>query len=442
MKIERHGPFCGFAQRPNSALRPCAGMAVLLTCVLAGGVHAGELAELLSTVVLHPTVRATGRQIEAAQMQVEAASGRYYGSAVVSAGYHTYEDNRVVGVFAPGRTLASLTSKQIGQIGLSYSLPVDVFGVIASSKERAKNDVQAAALLSRQQVLMKMHQAANAYVTLQSIAIQRDALGQARKRIESTYERVRAEFNLGKASGVDFKYAESEVARLKADQAVLDGASAQVQSDIQEATGITDFVPKQRDISVPTWLNPAQDTLTVQIAKTKQRSAFALADEARKSLRPSFNLDVSYSYNANMASDHRTVWALGGTINIPIGVSQYRQVDAQELAAAATAEQTDAAVRDSERQVTSLHSAYDTALADAQAMETEIAYREEVAHVQQSMQRLGSQTLENLFRHERDLLDARFRLIQSKARAAAAWSAAQIVIGIAADAYITQMDTK
>lgn len=375
-------------------------------------------------------------------MQVEAASGRYYGSAVATAGYHTYEDKRVVGVFAPGRTLASLTSDQMGQFGLSYSLPVDVFGVIASNKERAKNDVQAAELLGRQQVLMKMHQAANAYVTLQSLAKQREALNQSRKRIESTYERVRAEFALGKASGVDFKYAESEMARLLADQAVLDGATSQVQADIQEATGVAGFAPKSGEISVPAWAAPAQDSLAVQIAKTKQRSAVAQADEARKSLRPSFNLDANYSYNADMASDHRTVWALGGTISIPIGVSQYRQADAQELAAAAAAEQTEAAARDSERQVASLHAAYDTALADAQAMAKEVAYREDIAHVQQNMQQLGSQTLENLFRHERDLLDARFRLIQAKARAAAAWSAAQIVIGIAADAYITQMDAK
>jgi outer membrane protein TolC len=416
--------------------------AALLCAALACGARAGELGDLLVTVVQHPTIRATNRQVEAAQMQVEAATGRYYGSAMATAGYHTYEDKRIVGVFAPGRTLASLTSDQISQIGLSYSLPVDVFGVIASSKERAKNDVQAAQLLGRQQVLMKMNQAANAYVTLQSLAKQRDALNQSRKRIESTYERVQAEFKLGKASGVDFKYAESEVARLRADQAILDGATTQVQADIQEATEVAGFTPKSGEISVPAWLPPAQDSLAVQIAKTKQRSAVAQADEARKSLRPSFNLDANYTYNADMASDHRTVWALGGTISIPIGVSQYRQADAQALAAAAAAEQTDAAARDSDRQVASLHSAYDTALADLEAMGKEIAYREEIAHVQQKMQRLGSQTLENLFKHERDLLDARFRQIQAKARAAAAWSAAQIVIGIAADAYITQMDAK
>ena len=75
-------------------------------------------------------------------------------------------------------------------------------------------------------------------------------------------------------------------------------------------------------------------------------------------------------------------------------------------------------------------------------MEREIAYREEIAHVEQNKQRLGNQTLENLFRHERDLLDAHYRLAQARGRAVAAWSAAQVLTGLPVETYIARMDAK
>jgi outer membrane protein TolC len=403
---------------------------------------AGELGDLLTNALQHPVIKATSRQTEAAQLLADAAAGRYYGSANLFAGLHTYEDKRVVGVFAPGRTLASLTSDNIGQVGVNYSLPVDIFGVIAANKERAQHDVRAAELLGRQQRLMKLHQAANGYVTLQSLAKQREALNLSSKRIEATYQRVRKEFELGKASGVDFRYAESEVARLNADKAVLDGVTAQVQSDIAEATGAVNFIPTVSDIRIPTWDTASDVSLLVLIAKTKQQSAQAQAEESRRSLLPSISLDANYSYNSDIAGDHRNNWAIGGVINIPLGVSQYRQVSAQRVVADAAAEQTEAAIRDSDRQLVSLHSAYESARADAIAMEKEVTYREEIAHVQQNMQQLGNQTLENLFKHERDLLDARFRLTQAQARAAAAWSAAQIVTGLPIETYISRMDAQ
>ena len=282
-----------------------------------------------------------------------------------------------------------MTSDNIGQVGVSYSLPVDVFGVIAANQERAQHDVRAAELLGRQQRLMKLHQAANGYVTLQSLAKQREALNLSSKRIEATYQRVRKEFELGKASGVDFRYAESEVARLNADKAVLEGVTTQVQSDIAEATGSTNFIPTVSDIRVPTWDTASDVSLLVLIAKTKQQSAQAQAEESRRSLLPSISLDANYTYNSDMAGDHRRNWAIGGVINIPLSISQYRQVNAQKVAAQATREQTEAAMRDSDHQLASLHSAYESARADATAIEKEVTYREEIAHVAEGVTRLG-----------------------------------------------------
>ena len=422
--------------------RSASGVSLLFCLVLCNGVMAGELGDLLLSTLQHPQVRASARQTDAAQAMQDAAFGRYFGSAVVSTGWHQYEDKRVVGVFAPGRIQPSLTSERIAQTGVAYSLPVDVFGVIAANKDKAQHDLRAAELLGRQQALLKLHQAANAYLTLQSLLKQKESLEQSRKRVEATYRRVRKEFELGKAAGVDARYAESEVARLKADEAVLGGALAQAQADLEEATGQTKFLPAGAQIRIPAWEVNTDASLPVQIAEAKRQSAQSQADESRRALLPAFSLDANYFHNNIPGGDSRNTWAFGGVISLPLGVSQYRLTGAQKLTANAATEQSEATRRETERQLASLKAAYESSVADAAAMEAEIAYREEVAHVEQNMQRLGNQTLENLFRHERDLLDARYRYAQASARAAAAWSSAQVINGLPTDTYIARMDAK
>lgn len=404
---------------------------------------AGELGDLLDSVLQHPQIKAASRQTEAAQAVQDAAFGRYFGTGTLLTGWHRYEDKRVVGVFTPGQTAPALTADRIAQAGVVYTLPVDVFGVIAANRERAQHDLRAAELLGRQQTLLKLHQAASAYLTLQSLLKQQEALQQSRRRVDATYQRVQKEFELGKVAGVDAKYAESEVARLKADQAVLNGALAQAQADLAEATGRSKFLPSPSSpIRVPPWAMGTEDALPLQIAEAKQASAQAQAAESRRALLPAFTLDASYFRNSVPGGDNRDTWVVGGVISLPLGVSLYRTAGAQRLSAAAATEQSEATRRDVERQLASLQAAYESSLADASSIEAEVAYREEVVQVEQKMQRLGNQTLENLFQHERDLLDARYRAAQAKARAAVAWSAAQIVIGLSADQYIARMERK
>lgn len=403
---------------------------------------AGELGDLLRAVLDHPQVRAGARQTEAAQAQVDAAKGRYLGNANLSAGWHQYEHPRVVGVFTPGLTPPDtpLSAERIGQLGVSYSLPVDVFGVIAASKERAGKDLVSAELLARQQTLLKLHQAAGAYVTLQALQRQREALNAADKRVTATLARVRKEVALGKAPGIDARYAESELARLVGDRAQLDGAIIQAQADLTEASGREAFLPGATDIAMPAWEAPVEDTLPARIALARQDAARAQADEVRKALWPSLSLDAGAARNYGNG-DSRDTWAVGGTLTIPLGVTAYRQADAQRLAAAAAVEQGAAARRDGARQLAALRAAYDAARADAAALAQEADYREQVVAVQTEMQRLGNQTLENLFRHERDLLDARYRLAQARARAAVAWSSAQVLLGMAPDNYIARWES-
>lgn len=410
--------------------------------MLVSPARAGELGDLLQAALQHPQARAAASQAEAARAQKDAATGRYFGSAALSAGWHNYEGQRVVGVYTPGTPGAPLISDRIGQAGLAYSLPVDLFGVIAANRERAQHDLDAAELLARQQTLLKLHQAASAYLALQALLKQRDALGFYRQRVEATYRRIGKEVELGKAAGVDARYAESELARLVADEAVLNGALIQAQADLEEAGGREKFLPARVDIHVPAWEDATSDaTLPARIAQARREAARAQADESRRTLLPALSLDANYFRNAG-GGDTRDTWAVGGVVSLPLGVSQYRQVEAQRLNARAAAEQSEAAARDSARQLANLRAAYDAAVADALAMEKEATYREQVAAVQREMQRLGSQTLENLFGHERNLLDARYRLAQARARAGAAWSAAQVLAGLPLENYIARMDAK
>jgi len=418
------------------------GFFVACWMVLSTGALAGELGDLLQDVLQHPQMRAASKQTEAAQMQQEAAAGRYLGSAALSTGWHRYEHPRIVGAFTPTTTDVALVSERISQTGVSYNLPVDIFGVIAANKERAGHDLRATELLARQQTLAKLHQAASAYVAMQGLLQQRQALQAAKQRVDATARRVRKEFELGKKAGVDARYAESELARLTADEAALAAGVAQAQADFAEATGHAGFLPASAEVRVPAWDAPAEDALPVRIAQARLESAQAQAEESRRALLPSLSLDANYFRNGAQGGDHRNTWAIGGVLSLPLGVSQYRQAGAQRLAAAAAAEQGEAARRDAERQMANLRAAYDAALADAAAMATEVSYRAEVVHVEENMQRLGNQTLENLFRHERDLLDARYRLAHAKGRAAAAWSAAQVVIGAPVETYIARMDSK
>lgn len=416
-----------------------AGVAVLLPSL---PVRAGELGDLLQEALQHPQVRAAASQSDAARAQKEAATGRYFGSAALSAGWHNYEGQRVVGVFTPGTPAVPLIADRISQAGLAYSLPVDIFGVIAANRERAQYDLTAAELLARQQTLLKLHQTAVAYLNLQALLKQREALAVYRKRVAATHQRIRKEVELGKAAGVDARYAESELARLAADEAQLNGALVQAQADLAEASGRDKFLPSRAEIHVPAWEDARADgTLPARIAQARRESARAQAEENRQALLPSLSLDANYFRNAG-GGDYRDTWAVGGVISLPLGVSQYKQADAQRLIAQSAAEQSDAAARDSARQLSSLRAAYDAADADSSAMEKEVAYREQVAAVQREMQRLGNQTLENLFQHERNLLDARFRLAQAQARAGTAWSGAQVLTGLPTDAYISGMDAK
>lgn len=257
----------------------------------------------------------------------------------------------------------------------------------------------------------------------------------------ASHDRLVNEVRLGKTAAVEAKNAESELARLRAEEAALAGRVAEAHASLVEACG-REPAHAVADITVPAWTQAAPEaTLPARLAEARAEAATAQAREARRALYPRLDLVADYTEHFG-AGTNRDTWSAGMVASLPLGTTPYRSAEAQKLAAEAAGSGREAARRESERQLATLKAAYDAALADADAVAQEIAWREDVVRVQNEMARLGSQTLENLFRHERDLLDARSRHAEARARAAAAWSAAQVILGTPPQTYIASLDTK
>ena len=413
---------------------------LLATLGISPGAVAGSLGDVLRAALDHPAVLARNQQADAARTDVSAATAQYFGRASVIADRTRFEGDRVVGFYVPGQSAPLLKDDRLTRYGVFYTLPVDVFGVISAAREKAKNNLATSELLARQETLLRLHQAGNAYVRKLALQAQAAALRIQRERIEASTERVGKEVELGRSAGVDLLLAQSELARLRADEARLQGFVGETRADLIDASGLDPDV-RGEPIVVPKWTSlNADETLTVRLVDAKARALEAGASEQRRSLLPSFNLYADHFNNDGGGSGMNT-WTLMARMTIPLDASAYLRSSAEGTRALAAEDDRRAALRSAEHQINSLQSSYDSALADAAALEKEIVYRDEVVNVDQEKWRLGSQTLENLLRQRRDLLDAIYRLADARARAAAAWSSAQVLAGTPPENYIAQWDT-
>jgi outer membrane protein TolC len=293
-------------------------------------------------------------------------------------------------------------------------------------------------LVVRQKTLLKLHQVTTAVVGLRTLESQREAIAAARRRMASTRQRVGKEVELGRAPGITSKYVESELARLGADEASLAGQVAQAQAELAEVTGREQFVPQERDVRVPPW-QVASGTLPQRLAEAELRGAQVQFEEAQRELRPSLALGTGVGRGI-AHGDHRDTWQVGVTLSMPFSASRAKEADSLALKAQAADVRREAVAREVQRQLAVLRAEYDAANSEAIGLEAEVDYREQVNLVEHEMHKLGNQTLENAFQHERDLLDARYRLSRARARAVTAWSLAQTIAGESSESYISQAD--
>ncbi len=407
-----------------------------------GGAQAGELADLLRATLDHPRANARAGDVAAAGDDLKAAEARYYGQGSLQAGLTRFEHPRVVGMFTPGVDfLPADTSRDIARAGVNYSLPVDVFGVIAKARKRAESNLQAARLNAAQDRLSRLHQTASAWFRLQALVRQSEALGKLKASVTAFRDRLVKEVALGKSARVNQRLAESEYQRVLADEAQLTAQVESTLAELEEASGQRRR-PADTAIPLPAWREPAlAETLPVKLAATRASAARARAEESRRGNRPQLSLNGSWFDQHGGGADN-AVWEAGVQLSVPLTPSGWRSTDAESARARVAEDERRAAERDTVKQLATLKAAYESARVGVTALEAEATYRTEVVAVEREKTRLGAQTLENLLRTERDLLDAEYRLASSRAQAAYAWSAAQVLAGSPEAEYIEALDAK
>ena len=235
-----------------------------------------------------------------------------------------------------------LTSDAIGQAGINYSLPVDVFGVIAANRERAQQDLASAELLARQQTLLKLHQASSDYFSLQALLSQKEALVLYRRRVEATHRPHQEGSRTRQGGRRGRELCGKRSMRLAADETALQGAVTQAQADLQEASGAEKFLPKRPRSMCAARVGGdggrAHPAGAARPVAARSRTRPGRAKTAAPCILPSAWTPIISATHGN--GDNRDTWAVGGVVSLPLGVSAYKQSEAQNLNALAAAEQS------------------------------------------------------------------------------------------------------
>jgi outer membrane protein TolC len=412
----------------------------ILLAIASGSAGASDLGDLLRATLEHPSVAARTEETIAARQELSAASRRYLGSGALNAGVVRYEDQRFIGALSPTTLAAPPFDRTSTRYGISYSVPLDLFGAISAARQAAQSSLESAQLVERQQALLKLHDATTAYVRLQALQQEAAALNAQQQRVISTLERVRQEVKVQLAAGVDLKLAESEMARIRSDDVRLRGSIEETRAALAEAAGRSMEVQQHQAIRIPDWPTAdSEEALPLRLARAEAVAAKAQADEARRALLPSIAAVGDYSQFSG-TQGVPDIWSVGAMITVPIDTSANRRTGALDARARAAARRETAAAGELTRQWAVLKAAYDSAVADIAATREEVGARREIVSVQTELQRVGLTSMEDLLRQQRDLVDSESREAQAQARAVTAWSAAQVLLGAEPSAYISQLE--
>jgi outer membrane protein TolC len=408
---------------------------------LAGSAGASELTDLLQGTLDNPGLAAREMQSQAANTEANATNLRYFGQANVFAGQYRYDAARVVGIFTPGVTpLPAPVSQDISQYGVNYHLPVDVFGVIGAERAQGQASKATAQLLLRQETLLRLHQTLSAYVRLQALAVQAQALKLEQNQLEVYAKRVREEVRLGRTARLDLSLVQSDLARLAAQQATFTGNQRAALAALQASAGAAHPQVSAAIVVPPlTDAEDAQNSLPVALAQQQQASAEAAAQKVRRGLFPALSVDSQYTqYQGAGVQPH--AWVVGLNVNLPLDPVSMKNADASAQRAKAAQSQLKAAQADTQAQIASLAANYQAANGNADALATEVAHRQEVVAVEREKWQLGASTMDALLYQERNLLDVQYALADARAQAATAWSAMQVLLGTPTASYIHTLE--
>lgn len=411
---------------------------LLLGVVLLGGgpsATASELSELLQQTLQHPAIAAQQEQTTGARLQLDAVTLRYLGSGSAGADAARYEDQRFLGVLSPQSLANPPFAREQFRYGATYQLPIDLFGVIAAGRQAAQQDVRIAELSLRQQTLLKLHQTLSAYADLQSLQSQLAALALQEQRVAATVRRVELEVQTGELSLTELRLAQSERARVQAERVRLQGEQEQTLAVLEEASGER-RLPQAEAVSIPAWpALAASDSLPVQIAQAQAQGAEAQARAQQRALLPSLTGGADY-YDFQGKQQQQDSWSVSAHLSLPLDPGAYRRSSSAQAQAQAALQRSAAQQRQTQSQLSALHAGYLAALANINALQQELLYRDQLVAQQEALQKAGALSVEDGLRQERDRAEAQARLAQARAQALQAWSAAQLLAGCEPDALI------
>lgn len=413
---------------------------VFIGLSLAGAAQANELTNLLQRTLENPAIAARELQVQAATEDANAANSRYFGQASVFAGQFHYDSARVVGIFTPGVTqLPAPVSQDITQYGVNYHLPVDVFGSIAAERKQAQAGEATAQLLARQETLLRLHQTLGAYVRLQALAVQNQALQAEQKQLVVYANRVREEVKLGRTARLDLSLVQSDLARLAAQQAVFQGNQRAALAALKASANVTDPVIGVKIVVPAIQSSDVQASLPVSLAREQELAADAVAQKAHRSLFPAISVDSQYT-NYHGAGVQPHAWVVGVNMNMPLDPVAIKNASAALQRAQAAQNQSQAVQADTFAQIAALEANYQSAVGNANALAAEVENRQEVVAIEREKWRLGASTMDALLYQERNLLDVRYTYADARAQAATAWSGMQVLLGTPFAEYIHSLD--
>lgn len=401
--------------------------------------QASELEALLRDSLSHPAASAAAERVLAASEQLAVARSQYFGAGGLAAVASRYEDARFIGTLSPSALANPPFARDQRRYGAYYSLPIDLSGALAASRRASASELEAARLAERQVQLLKLHDTTGAYVRLQALRRQGEVLAVQQQRVGETVQRVRQQVLSEQSSNAELRLAEAELARLQSDQERLAGALASAEAALAEASGRS-LRPQNADIAIPAWsAGEVQTSLPAALSSAEAVAASERARAAKRALWPQLQADADY-FQFDGGGHSPDSWSLGAKLSLPLDPAAHRRASAAEAQARAASQNQQAAVRGAARDLQALAAAYRSARADVQALDQEVAAREEVVRVQSALQKVGMASLEDYLRQQRDLLDAEARRSQAQEQAVSAWSMAQLLLGAPVEDYIQALN--
>jgi outer membrane protein TolC len=298
-------------------------LGVLFLCFpyLAGAQGLGEL--LHQVEQQSPQLRGADAQAEAARSGVSIAKSQYWGHAELFGKSTHYNQDRLVNPLAyPPVLKRNLFDKNSYLYGASFTLPVDVNGVIGSRVRVQKHQQSAAQQRIAQTRLALFSQTVNLYRGLQQLAGVKKALNEQRKALQKHQKITQTAVRVGRVAKVELYRIEAEIKSVEGQLAGLRGNESRLRANLaallnkpvfdDAVTILTELPPDTASAY------PSDSTLSnrpdLQAASSIQDAEAEGVKGAKREWLPSFSLQAETLHNQGFTAPALNSWSISGQL--------------------------------------------------------------------------------------------------------------------------------